>query len=88
MSEITLKEQKRLKTAEKSVSTSFWVQAAQESWSKYTTAYSPFLSSLVWIAQCLIVLNFIGLNFGIFKLFICLPSIMYFIDLKKNYLSY
>ena len=30
-------EQKRLKTAEKSVSTSFWVRTAPKSWSKYTT---------------------------------------------------
>ena len=30
-------EQKRLKTAEKSSSTTFWVHAAPKSWSKYTT---------------------------------------------------
>ena len=32
-----LNEQKKLKTAQKSVSTSFWVRAAPVSWSKYTT---------------------------------------------------
>ena len=37
------KEQKRLKTAEKSSSTSFWVQAAPESWSKYTTSGNSYV---------------------------------------------
>ena len=35
-------EQKRLKMAEKSISTSFWVPAAPKSWSKYTTFYWGF----------------------------------------------
>ena len=33
-----LKRRKRLKTAEKSILTSFWVCAVPETWSKYTTA--------------------------------------------------
>ena len=33
----------KLKTAEKSSSTSFWVCAAPKSWSKYTTSVDPFL---------------------------------------------
>ena len=33
-----LYKQKRLKTAEKISSTSFWVRAAPKSWSKYTTS--------------------------------------------------
>ena len=36
---------KRLETAEKNVSTSFWVRAAPKSWSKYTTDTNHFFPS-------------------------------------------
>ena len=44
-------EQKRLKTAEKSSSNSFWMQSAPKSWSKYTTYI--LIADFTWMSESL-----------------------------------